>query len=329
MSKIYKILTLTLFSTLICFLTYCLCYFIAEKYFFDKFFYQKSVAHGYYPPGAEIQYADFGNRSKDIISLYNHKLTNDPKVYNIAIIGDSHVWGQGIRNNQRFAYLLENKLNKIRPTKVYSFGKGGSNTLNYFRMYERILSSSISINTYIILPVSNDALINVGDKENDVAGANIDNQDDPILQDCQKLFPKQKTSIYPGNKNNPMNKYIPESIGLSWKNPINACVVNESIKRLPSNNAIYLVDKDYLRENPELKEYQRLLSQNNKYQISTEVGKFMDKYKRYFNKNVYQNFNVSLSDPHPNALANQMYTDIIFAEITTNPKWNFQIPHTR
>ena len=308
-----KIFFLFLTSIFICFLTYRFCYFIAEKYFFDKFFYQKSVIHGYFPSNNSTQFSDFGDRSKDLISLDNSKLKGDPKKYKIVIIGDSHVWGQGIRNEQRFAKLLKNKLNKIRPTEVFSLGKLGYNTLDYSQIMIKS-SSFFSADLYIVLPVTNDAIIN------------NENQNSPILLNCQKQFPDQTPLYFLQNdqlSNNNLQNYISDQINLSWQNPINTCVVNESLKLFPASKTIFLIDKNYNRDNQQFEIYQQLIYQNNKYQISTEVGKFMNNYKKYFKDNTYSNFEVSPSDPHPNTLANQMYTDILFDEIITNPQWNF------
>jgi hypothetical protein len=116
-----------------------------------------------------------------------------------------------------------------------------------------------------------------------------------------------------------------QQIIFSWNNIINQCIVNNSLSLLPTQNAIYLIDKDYNRQNEEFKVYLKLLNNNNKYLISTEVGRFMEKYKQYFiSEDIYSNFEISKMELHPNAIANQMYADILFDEITTNPSWNFK-----
>lgn len=64
MNRIIKIISVIFISVFFCFLSYRLCYFIAEKYFFDKFFYKKSTTHGYWlenkPP------SDYGDQAKAI-----------------------------------------------------------------------------------------------------------------------------------------------------------------------------------------------------------------------------------------------------------------------
>jgi hypothetical protein len=310
-----NIFFLALFSLLLCFFSYRFCYFIAEKYFFDKFFYQKSISHGYNPPNRQFNYLDYGNRAKDLMALENPSVKNvlgisDDNYYRIVVIGDSHVWGSGIRNEQRFSKLLENKFNKIKPTKVYSYGKCGNNTLDYYDVYKQI-SSILTANLYIIVPVTNDAILLTDDLDN------------PITNLCQKENPNEKPIMNVGDDPGKM-------IDSSWINPINQCIVNKSLEFLPTNNAIYFIDKNYDNDNSQFKYYLQSLNKNNKYVLSTEVGKYMDKYKKYFdphnlsdNHNIYDNFSISRVEPHPNALANQMYADILFNEITTNSKWNF------
>ncbi len=307
-----KIISLIIFSLLISFLTYKICYFIAEKYFFDKFFYQKNTNYGYWIPNKKLSYQDFGDRAKDLLALDNKNLKADPYKYNIVVFGDSHLWGQGIKNEQRFAKLLEDKLNKFFPTKVYSFGKPGNDIIDY-RNFLVKTQYYFTANLYIVLPVDNDALIN------------SNHDDSTILSNCQKEFPKLNPIFTPKDYEKVSNQtsYLEEQISLSWQNQMNVCVVDKSLQFFPVNKTIFLIDKNYNRDNPHLKIYQQLIFQNGQYQISTEVGKFMNKYRNNFNKKVYSNFQVSHLDPHPNALANQMYADILFDEIITNSKWGF------
>ncbi|HWS48741.1 MAG TPA: hypothetical protein VN174_01660 [Candidatus Methanoperedens sp.] len=307
MKKTNRIILLVLLSLSLCVIVSYLCYRLAEKYFFDKFFYQKSNTHGYVLSEENFNFLDYGDRGKDLSALNNlNELKGEilQNQFRIAIIGDSHVWGQGVRNNQRFAKLLEKRLNKIRPTRVFSYGKRGNNTLDYYNSYQRI-SNLIFANLYIILPVTNDAILNKS------------NTNDPITNNCQKKYINEKPTYF--IEDFPIDSIINQS----WKNPINQCVVDQSIQLLPKDNAIFLIDKDYHRDNTQFDYYHQLLTKNNKTTISTSIGKYMDKYKRYFDEKVYMNFSLSPTDPHPNALANQMYSDILFSEITTNPKWSF------
>jgi hypothetical protein len=104
----------------------------AETYFFDKFIYDKNPRYGYFAQGTTT--ASFGKRAEELLHL--EEFQNNQKQgttgvsgetadsrYAVVVIGDSYVWGQGLRNEDRFAYILEKKLNTIIPSHVMSLGE--------------------------------------------------------------------------------------------------------------------------------------------------------------------------------------------------------------
>src|SRR4030066_1649285 len=112
--------------------SYYLAYWSAEKFFYDKFFYKKSEVYVYTKNnsnrlgslGLLAKNDPIKRRIGDLISLVD---TNDQKdvnrqvlgakadnVFKIAVIGDSFVYGLGVKTSERFTDLLEKKLNKIR-----------------------------------------------------------------------------------------------------------------------------------------------------------------------------------------------------------------------
>jgi len=311
-NKILKIFFVILFSLTISYLTYRFCYFIAEKYYFDKFFYQKSIKHGYIPDDMVFDYAKYGKRAQNLGDLTKSNpgnilgTTDDKNNYNIVIIGDSFVWGQGILNNQRFATILEKKLNKIRPTKIYSYGSCGDNLLDYYNVYKYI-SHNTSVDIYIFSLVSNDAILNT------------ENITDSITHQCQNKYPNLKPLYF----NIETDAYI-QPITQSWNNPINQCIIDNTNKLLPVDKSIYFIAEDYDENWDITVMYKSYLERNNKFILSSSTGKNIPKYSKYWIDNKYWDyFKVSQSEGHPSVLANQMYADILFKEITTNPKWNF------
>ena len=330
MNQFLKSLSILLISLSFCFLSYFFCMFIAEKYFFDKFFYRKSSVFGYnYYSSPQ---PDFGERN-----IYLSKLTSidsshlletiddDQSNYIISIIGDSYVWGQGIKNKQRFSKLLENKLNKIRPTKVISIGEIGNNSLEYLQHYDQI-KKLYNSNLYIFTLVYNDAFINQGENQYYPEYYSIINQ-------CQEMYPDIKPvyEIYEYLMNqgydfnqDGVNEIISKAHDESWKNPINICIEKEISARLPTQNSLYFFADYYTDDNQNYSVYKNILSETNKTIIDSRVAKNYPKYKKYLSQdNIYDNFIVSQKETHPNALANQMYADILFNEITTNPKFGF------
>ncbi len=317
MSKVIKIFFLCFISLFICFLTYKLCYFIAEKYFFDKFFYQKSVTFGYGYYNYRNRNANFGERLKDLTSLESENTNilglQDNQNFKIVIIGDSYVWGQGLKNNERLVKKLSDKLNKIKPTTIISLAKPGYSILDYLKIYNK--SSKYYLPDLVIFAlVQNDNLINEL------------NLNSSIVQECLTLNSGLSAtldqdmggnkSIFVDNKIQTYNDILTQA----WKNPVNSCILDKGLNLLPTDKAIYFITEDYDGYSPHFKEFYKHL--NNKYVISAKLGKDISKYTRYFN-DPYKNFTISPNEGHPNALANQMYADILYNEIITNPRWGF------
>ena len=322
--------SLVLFSFLLCFLTYRFCYFVAEKYFFDKFFYQKSVSHGYQTFSSKHCLEDFGERANGLTLTDNqgyqpqiNNLNNDPRNFQIIVIGDSFTWGQGITNNQRFAKILSDKLNKIRPTKVISMALPGWNILDYLEIYSQTIKIDYSPDLTIFALVQNDNIVNKPQKPNPTykAGPNA-----PIVQECLQLNPGLSPTFNLNFESLPSDnkQAVIDKTNESWNNPVNSCVINNSLKLLPHEKAIYFFTDNYQDNSSVYKMFSDLLNKNNKTILSSIIGKNIPKYSKCFN-NPHQNFFVSSQEGHPNALANQMYADILFNEITTNPKWNFKL----
>ncbi len=306
-SKMSKIFIVVTFSIVLSYLTYNLCYYIAEKYFFDKFFYQKSVAHGYHPPDSQLDDTSiYGKRSQDLITL-NSKSTyvlgqeDDSNTYKIIVIGDSFVWGQGIKNNQRFASVLESRLSGIRPTKIYSLGNPGDNAFDNYQKY--LLSQDVfgKANLYIFGLYNNDLVFNPDDRYST-------NQQlvSLLSKGCQgESFFDPNFDI--SNKEGLSQFYTSKKKSLE-STSTNYCTFDKLTTLLPKNNSIY-IDLGSIEENEVQSEFSKIISQKlSAFSIQSES---------------YQMFVVSPNEPHPNSLANKMYTDVLFNEITTNSKWKF------
>lgn len=317
MNKIVKIIFVTLFSLLLCFLSYKFCYFIAQNYFFDKIFYQKSITFGYRPED-HIPLTNFGRRAKDLISLEN---TNSPLLkytdtnkFKIALIGDSFAWGNGLKNSDRFAVLLEKKLNKIRPTRVFSYAKPSWDIFEYFNAYQKI-KSNYSPDLIIFSLVNNDIFVDpkyISDSI--VSGCTAKNKN---------ILPIHSIVNNPTMNIDQINRDYTKNNLLAWSNPTNICVLDYCLNNLPTQNAIYFTTEDY-NDNWNLWDiYRERLNLAQKYIVSSSRGKEIPKYAPYWKTNPYTSFLVSKLENHPNSIANQMYADILFNEITTNPKWNY------
>ena len=104
--KLSLILCLIVLSVI---LSYQGLHWIAETFFFDRLFYQKSVAHGYFLD--ETKLPDFGDRTRDLVA---HLDADEKKLpqnvypgFRVVLIGDSFLWGQGVRHEHTVTALLE------------------------------------------------------------------------------------------------------------------------------------------------------------------------------------------------------------------------------
>ena len=181
---------------LVCVLSFAVIYFFGSEMLFDRFIYQKSGAYGYWSENT-TRLKDFGERTKDLVSLMDYlysspqlalrenaqtenilgATTND--TYTIFVIGDSYVFGQGIRTEQRFSNVLEKKLNTMKKTRVIVLGGPGD---NFFDNYIKYLAARQRFgipNMTLIAMVNNDLVFSDPDKYN--------NKDmlTKIIADCQ------------------------------------------------------------------------------------------------------------------------------------------------
>lgn len=306
MNKLIKTTVLVLISLLLCFLAYKLCYFIAERYFFDKFFYQKSIAHGYWIPSKHPTHDDFGNRATDINKLQNNqpdalKTTNE-QVFRIALYGDSYVWGQGIRNEERFAKILENKLNKIRPTRIISLAETGDNIFDHYQKYKITpeIFGRIDLNIFGLL-------------FNDLLFSNpIDNRyETKKFLESVSYFgctgPEFLDDFQQGDKIN--HSLSPDSR--------NYCVYKKIVPTLPREKTIYfdLGAPVYTNDYADELKFVKLISQ--------DFPLFYPYSNNILSAPHPNKYNVSRADAHPSAIANQLYANLLYQEITTNPQWGF------
>lgn len=314
--KTIKISILILFIFAFCIGTYQACFFIAEKYFFDKVFYQKSAIFGYNPK-EDVPLSSFGKRSRDLPLLTQNTDISNINKFKVVIIGDSYVWGSGIKNNSRFASILEKKLNKIRPTQVFSFAKPGWNILEYNDAYKKI-ETTISPDLTIFSLVNNDIFVYP------------DNKNDPIYSQCSTksaeitpTFDIVVSKLDPDTEADKIEKEYVQNNYNAWANPINNCIIDHCLSNLPTKNAIYFITEDYFDNWDLWTEYKKHLTLANKYIVSSSIGINLPKYTPYWKKDPWVDFSASKSEHHPGSAANMMYADILYNEITTNQDWKF------
>lgn len=149
----------------------CIAGLISEKFFFDKLYNYKSINHGYRARGKNLSLEDFGKRGEDLYklrafsedsSIINDAVlgTRDNGVFTVAVIGDSYVWGKGLREGKRFVRILERKLNTFYPTEIISLGGDGDNIVENYVKYKLISQQNPNVDLYIFGMVDNDLMMN-------------------------------------------------------------------------------------------------------------------------------------------------------------------------
>lgn len=314
-TKIIDIIGKVSLSILSLLISYKIIYYVSEYFFFDKFFYQKSIEHGYFKD-VNNDLEKYGDRSKDIIWLLNRMKNietyphNDSDSYNIAVIGDSVVWGQGVKNNERFPVILERELNKIRKTKVYSYALVGD---NFSQNYEKIkfLESlpNNKIDLYILAIVHNDAFVTISDRY-----PNKDSK--PLMDTCSKVFKfVQSDYVDPKTPHEIYKQMTQDALNSKGNN----CLINKIIENLPKNLIVFETDNNYPTDSLH-DMYVEIFSKYNRRVISPLANLILPIDPNH----LFFKMIVSNIDGHPSYFANKAFAKTLFTEITNNVSYNFR-----
>jgi hypothetical protein len=315
MKKFLSIIGLTVFVFLSAYFSYQLSYFIGEKYFFDKLLYKKSVKHGYIDCWEGCEFEKFGKRAEDIQKIYGKSLEPTNRVlgeraddtYIIAVIGDSITWGVGVRENEAVPALLEKKLSKFKKTKVLQLGFPADDFLENYIKY-KLIQQTNSIDLYVFIIVENDLLFNREGKYDIELYQKI-------ISECTGLKDLITYNYYEGT---PGYNYT-ELVYNSFNNSQNLCVFEKTASLYPKNSIFF--DPNWLYSE-QLNIYAEGLKKEGLKVLFTEKARAYSEYYKYWEyPNKY--FRVSEAESHPSKIAHEMYADLLFEEITSNPKWGF------
>lgn len=330
--KYSLILSLVFFSSLVAFLA---CLIIIETFFFDKFFYKKSAKYGYidvYAPAVrnfdlrELGFMHGGVFVPPHIPSVLERGEFKTNTYNIALVGDSFVWGDGVKEQQRLSVVLENKLNEEVPTRVYALGFSQDGLLDHLGKIDA-LSQMEMFDLYIIPAVMNDALPANSINFNRYHSAEVEQ----IVQICQALYPGQRVRSFPEWKDmtpeelDAVIRQLDEDTGLSWSDELSICLNHNAAKRiqeLTKGRVLYLLTDDYTEEQQLFAQYRQLLEQVGSTYISSRNAASLPEYQKYWQNPEYY-FHVSALERHPSSLAYRMYADVLKQELLKNTHWQF------
>lgn len=288
---------------------------VSEKYFFDKFVYGKSLNYGYITKKTDIYDKKLFDRYKDTLELkkYLEKkicIDNSFNEYNqkdeftILILGDSYVWGQGLKKEQRFLNILNNKLNKYKKTRIVSLGYPGDNIFDNYIKYvygKDIFNPDLVIFTL----VHNDLLLNENNRYYD------DFFYKKFSKKCSYIDLLEIKNDHQTFSGENYQKMISESLDLNSKN---RCFYSNLLKLLPKN-AIYInLDEFTKNETLEIENIEKKWKET--IQELENNGFLVLKPKTTIIKD--NSLRVSNADSHPSAKANLIISDLIYESIIVN-----------
>lgn len=260
----------------------------------------RSILYGYFLENVDIPLAEYGKRSSDIVALLHENVNATANVksattqhpYTIVVLGDSYVWGMGIRDSERFTNLLQNRLNGMRPVKVISLGYPGDSILDNYVKY-RVYTKNNVADMVIFASVDNDLLY----REKSQYDQNIQNN---ILDGCTAPLiwnvesPSFTGAVYDATK----KQTYQSSYG-------NLCVLDAILQAIPKKTNIFFFNFGYnWGKNYLIDMFMNEVTKNGFPVISVPPQKeATDLY-------------VSAADPHPSAYANRLFADILFNAVT-------------
>lgn len=294
-------------------------FFIAEKYYFDKIFFNKSWLHGYFKGDlsnvAQIENNNvfFYQRIKYLLPLF----FNDQKVelknkdeINIAIIGDSLTYGEGVRWTQAFPYVLEKQLQRRGNFKVITLAQPGDDVIDNFTKYK--LAKKIYKPDIIIFTLFNNDLIEMQDAKYP--------EQDKIYEDLKKACKQEPFEERVNWKNFNLTQYtdlLENSISPKYGN---VCYLSEIMREISIDKSVifYMLDNcpDKDSENdPNLSRQEKVTADICKTFIKVSQESKVNLYKFTDFKKPFKS--ISEKEFHPSSETHSYYANQLFDIITT------------
>jgi len=310
--------------------SYKIAYIIGEKYYFDKIFYKKSFAHGYYqnakPKSKWWFYRIFNykHRSDDLITLFGVKpklnifeniinvisnYSTDKNYFKVALIGDSMFFGTGIKNNETLSHYLEIELNNFRESKVYNFSYFGDDLLDNYSKY--LLSKKYyKPDIYIFALVANDLTFNSLNRY-----PNKKDLYNQLTTQCKQIDTFWSPIPYPDDWEEQTLLLNYPSFQNNYKN---ICVLEELSKNINYENVIFVdYECQYNLFEDCIKEYD-LAHQQNCEIMSTYNYTYFPKSVTRVNTCNTRYYTVSKTEGHPSKEMNQLLAKEILNKILIN-----------
>lgn len=300
---------------------------LIETFFFDRLLYKKSPIHGYDKDASEAlkQKNNFfiENRIRDLRAVINPEeksgkvLGTQTGVYTIALIGDSLAYGTGVKGGEVFGRVLETKLNKIRPTKVYILALPGDSIVENYAKF-LLAREVIGTNLFVFSMVDNDLIYDHLNKY-----PNEEAVYDFLKESCPReefiyhwkdedLESQLKNGLAPSHSNQFANRCWVETVVkkiMSFQNTRFFFFSNFSLTdlNLQSTNSLNFSGK--LRRELEI-DYVRLIEDNG----GTVVHRLDVPVKKW---------GASKLEGHASRELHSLFAETLYQEIAANPRWGF------
>lgn len=318
------------------------CLRISEIYFFDKFYYTKSPTFGYIrpvpnplgnsnnPPTIEERIKDlrliFSGKTQEtlatekpslvgrVLGVFDDQTDSTVKPYVVFLIGDSYVYGNGVRVSERMSVFLEKKLRAIRPTKVYTLAQSGDSIVdNYYKLQaaEKVIQPDIAIMGMVV----NDFILDQTDKYPDELV--FYNQ---LREEC----PQEERKVqWTGPQMTPEEGMMLNLYPSISEDYANICYYERILERMEGKPVLfYSFDPLSPDPPPESEEYAWKGWQiMHTYASRAQLHGF-----GFTSPNNIENFVFTpraTIEGHPSVKTHELFAESLFKEITTNPRWGF------
>lgn len=325
-SKWQRLIILLVFVFVSAIISSSIVFFITESVFFDKIFFQKSCLHGYQNSQSWLCWGRLQDsvrqRLNDSELVFSGTFQPKTDEVTIALLGDSFVYGLGVRDNQRFGQILEKQLDQIAPTRVLNLAKQSDHIVDTMAKYE-YLKNHYDIDLYIVTVLSNDLYIDSFDRYE-----NSKQIYEEFAKQCPQ--PRYDTPNYGNNPESYLYQLSPEYN--------NHCLYRESMKLLAQSDTpveIFLYNVEPQSEK-QVSTYSEFFKS---YDINQYKDQAYDIINRFFaeearaqslpvidisNINAYYWESVSELEWHPSASAHQLFAESLFHELSGSEL--YQIP---
>jgi hypothetical protein len=318
--KLFFVLVMMILSLILTALLLVVLDALGQRFFFDKLYYRKSVRHGYVSEIRELTQTSpllMGNRVRDVQDLIQGKSTPSPKQFTVALIGDSMMYGEGVLEEQRFAHLLEEQLNKLRPTRVYVLALPGDHALDNYAKF-LLAEKTINADVYVFGLMNNDLLFEPQDTY----------PGEPQLFEWVKLAcaaPMYSATVRLDMSWETLVKEVyPPSFSEQYGN---LCLVQQFAKEVASRKAKALTLTFFntprkAQFTSEMTEMQRTEAE----QLEIYANMFRDQGIKNILPHDDPDFGyepVSPLEGHPSASTHAKYSQYLYQELVGSPEWGF------